>query len=147
MATLFVGVLIMTRIDSDAWQEWFLVSTLSMVVALNICTAIYQGGLIGGTTQEIEFDNNLSFHTCENVKIQAPQGKHCSGVCGKFPPSYMGGMMAGQALGGIFPALVNIFVIAMQVDSSDYFCHLFFQTWQFCLEDSKNHLTKVYYPR
>ena len=38
-----------------------------------------------------------------------------SGVCGKFPPSYMGGMMAGQALGGIFPALVNIFVIAMQV--------------------------------
>ena len=60
MATLFVGVLIMTRIDSDAWQEWFLVSTLSMVVALNICTAIYQGGLIGGTTQEIEFDNNRS---------------------------------------------------------------------------------------
>ena len=37
------------------------------------------------------------------------------GVCGKFPPHYMGGMMAGQALGGIFPALVNIFVIAMQV--------------------------------
>ena len=49
MATLFVGVLIMTRIDSDAWQQWFLVSTLSMVVFLNICTAIYQGGLIGGT--------------------------------------------------------------------------------------------------
>ena len=47
MATLFVGVLIMTRIDSDAWQQWFLVSTLLMVVALNICTAIYQGGLIG----------------------------------------------------------------------------------------------------
>ena len=105
MATLFVGVLIMTRIDSDAWQQWFLVSTLSMVVSLNICTAIYQGGLIGGTTQEIEL----------------LMGKHCSGVCGKFPPSYMGGMMAGQALGGIFPALVNIFVIAMQVDSWDYF--------------------------
>ena len=47
MATLFVGVLIMTRIDSDGWQEWFLISTLLMVVFLNICTAVYQGGLIG----------------------------------------------------------------------------------------------------
>merc|ERR1719391_153494 len=94
MATLFVGVLIMTRIDSDGWQQWFLVSTLFMVVFLNICTAIYQGGLIG--------------------------------VCGKFPPSYMGGMMAGQALGGIFPALVNIFVIAMQVSPEDigFWCFL-----------------------
>ena len=57
MATLFVGVLIMTRIDSDAWQEWFLVSTLSMVVFLNICTAIYQGGLIGWAIQEIKQSN------------------------------------------------------------------------------------------
>ena len=37
------------------------------------------------------------------------------GVAGKFPPLYMGGMMAGQALGGIFPALVNIVVIALDV--------------------------------
>ena len=37
------------RIDSDDWQEWFLVSTLSIVVLLNICTAIFQGGLIGAT--------------------------------------------------------------------------------------------------
>ena len=101
MATLFVGVLIMTRIDSDAWQQWFLVSTLLMVVALNICTAIYQGGLIGWALLN-------SCHMCNKIDIR-------SGVCGKFPPNYMGGMMAGQALGGIFPALVNIFVIAMQV--------------------------------
>jgi len=94
MATLLVGVLLMTRIDSDDWQEWFLVSTLSIVVLLNICTAIFQGGLIG--------------------------------VCGKFPSTYMGGMMAGQALGGIFPAVVNIAVIAMQVDASDlgFYCFL-----------------------
>ena len=57
MATLFVGVLIMTRIDSDAWQQWFLISTLSMVVFLNICTAIYQGGLIGWATLEIKQSN------------------------------------------------------------------------------------------
>jgi len=94
MATLFVGVLIMTRIDSDQWQQWFLGSTLIMVVFLNICTAIFQGGLIG--------------------------------VAGKFPPNYMGGMMAGQALGGIFPALVNIFVIAMNVTPINlgFYCFL-----------------------
>jgi hypothetical protein len=28
---------------------------------------------------------------------------------------WSGGMMAGQALGGIFPALVNILVISLQV--------------------------------
>jgi equilibrative nucleoside transporter 1/2/3 len=94
MATLFIGVLILARIDSDEWQEWFLVSTLSIVVMLNVCTAIYQGGLIG--------------------------------VCGKFPPHYMGGMMAGQALGGIFPATVNILVIAMDVEAEDigFYCFL-----------------------
>ena len=85
MATLFIGVLIMTRIDSDPWQEWFLASTLLIVVFLNICTAVFQGGLVG--------------------------------VAGKFPAKYMGGMMAGQALGGIFPALVNIAVIALKVSS------------------------------
>lgn len=94
MATLFIGVLIMTRIDSDQWQQWFLGSTLVMVVFLNICTAIFQGGLIG--------------------------------VAGKFPPNYMGGMMAGQALGGIFPALVNIFVIALEVtpENLGFYCFL-----------------------
>ena len=40
----------------------------------------------------------------------------CVGVAGKFPPNYIGGMMSGQALGGIFPSLVNILVIAIQVN-------------------------------
>ena len=83
MATLFIAVLIMTRIDSHLWQEWFLASTLLIVVFLNICTAVFQGGLVG--------------------------------VAGKFPSKYMGGMMSGQALGGIFPALVNVAVIALKV--------------------------------
>ena len=83
MATLFIAVLIMTRMDSDSWQSTFLLATLLIVVLLNICTAIFQGGLIG--------------------------------VAGKFPANYMGGMMAGQALGGIFPATANIAVIALQV--------------------------------
>lgn len=94
MATLFIGVLIMTRIDSDQWQQWFLGSTLIIVVFLNICTAIFQGGLIG--------------------------------VCGKFPGNYMGGMMSGQALGGIFPSLVNICVIALEVSPENlgFYCFL-----------------------
>jgi len=94
MATLFIGVLIMTRIDSDLWQGWFLASTLLIVVFLNICTAIFQGGLVG--------------------------------VAGKFPSKYMGGMMAGQALGGIFPALVNIAVIALKVtpEKLGFYCFL-----------------------
>lgn len=94
MATLFIGVLIMTRMDSDTWQSTFLLATLFIVVLLNICTAIFQGGLIG--------------------------------VAGKFPSNYMGGMMAGQALGGIFPALVNIAVIALDVNPPElgFFCFL-----------------------
>ncbi len=94
MATLFIAVLIMTRMDSDTWQSTFLLATLLIVVLLNICTAIFQGGLIG--------------------------------VAGKFPSNYMGGMMAGQALGGIFPALVNIAVIALDVNAPEigFFCFL-----------------------
>ena len=94
MATLFIAVLIMTRMDSDTWQSTFLFTTLLIVVLLNICTAIFQGSLIG--------------------------------VAGKFPSNYMGGMMAGQALGGIFPALVNIAVIALDVNAPEigFFCFL-----------------------
>ena len=47
MATLFIAVLIMTRMDTDTWQHTFLLTTLLIVVLLNICTAIFQGSLIG----------------------------------------------------------------------------------------------------
>lgn len=41
------------------------------------------------------------------------------GVAGKFPPSYMGSVMAGQAMGGIFPALVDIAAIGISVPAKD----------------------------
>ena len=44
MATLFVAVLIMTRMNSDTWQTTFLLTTLLIVVMLNICTAVFQAG-------------------------------------------------------------------------------------------------------
>ena len=37
------------------------------------------------------------------------------GAAGAFPPAYMGAVMAGQAMGGIFPALVDIIVLALDV--------------------------------
>jgi len=101
MATLFIAVLIMTRMDTDTWQHTFLLTTLLIVVLLNICTAIFQGSLIG--------------------------------VAGKFPTNYMGGMMAGQALGGIFPALVNIGVIALQVSPSNVGFYCFLVAFMFVL--------------
>ena len=36
-------------------------------------------------------------------------------MAGKFPPRYMGAVMSGQAMGGIFPSVVDIVVLAMRV--------------------------------
>ena len=107
MATLLVGVLLMTRwvevvvevvmemvvkvvevvmeelmptlsrIDSDDWQEWFLVSTLSIVVLLNICTAIFQGGLIGADSFPLQ-------GSCPNHPSPPVQG--C--VASSLPPTW-----------------------------------------------------------
>ena len=41
------------------------------------------------------------------------------GMSGKFPPSYIGAQMGGQAMGGIFPALVDISVVAMDIKEED----------------------------
>ena len=38
------------------------------------------------------------------------------GVAGKFPPKYMGSTMVGQAFGGVFPAIVDIIIVAMNID-------------------------------
>jgi len=41
------------------------------------------------------------------------------GMAGKFPLSYIGAQMGGQAMGGIFPALVDIFVVSMNIKEED----------------------------
>ena len=38
------------------------------------------------------------------------------GVAGKFPPKYMGSTMVGQAFGGVFPAIVDILVVAINIE-------------------------------
>merc|ERR1712223_1229397 len=46
-----------------------------------------------------------------NVFVAILQGG-LSGLAGKFPPSYMGAVVQGQALGGIFAAASNVVMIA-----------------------------------
>ena len=41
------------------------------------------------------------------------------GVAGKFPPKYMGSAMAGQAFGGVFPAIVDIIIVAMNIEEQN----------------------------
>ena len=83
----FSIVTVFSRVDSDSWQETFLVVVLLLVIFINVCTAIYQGGLFG--------------------------------VAGKFPPRYMGAVMAGQAMGGVFPSLVDILFVSVKIEEKD----------------------------
>ncbi|TRY69151.1 hypothetical protein TCAL_02182 [Tigriopus californicus] len=80
-------VLVFSETNSDDWQKEFMVLILILVVLINCCSAIFQGGVFG--------------------------------VAGKFPPKYMGSIMAGQAMGGVFPALVDIVVISANVQAKD----------------------------
>lgn len=41
------------------------------------------------------------------------------GMAGPFPPKYMGAVMAGQAMGGIFPSVVGIIVVALRISPKD----------------------------
>ena len=44
---LFTATLVLVKVDTDHWQDSFLVLTLAIVVLINIFTALFQGGLIG----------------------------------------------------------------------------------------------------
>ena len=48
------------------------------------------------------------------------------GVAGRFPPMYMGGVFAGQALGGIFASVTNVVMFALGADPvwGAFFCFL-----------------------
>lgn len=83
----FGVVLVFSETNSDEWQKKFMVLILILVVLINCCSAIFQGGVFG--------------------------------VAGKFPPKYIGAVMAGQAMGGVFPALVDIGVISADVEAKD----------------------------
>merc|ERR1719273_2647612 len=41
------------------------------------------------------------------------------GMAGKFPDNYMSAQMLGQAIGGVFPALVDICIVSLDVKEED----------------------------
>merc|ERR1712141_894314 len=51
-----------------------------------------------------------------NIMVAIFQGG-LSGLAGKFPPIYMGAVVQGQALGGIFAALTNVIMLACGADA------------------------------
>ena len=44
---LFTATLVLVKVDTDHWQDGFLMLSLAIVVLINIFTALFQGGLIG----------------------------------------------------------------------------------------------------
>lgn len=83
----FLVITVFAKVNSDGWQIPFLYTILTIVVLINVNTAVFQGGLFG--------------------------------VAGKFPSKYMGSVMAGQAMGGILPALVDIIVLSLDISERD----------------------------
>ncbi len=87
IVAFFILITSLSLFNSDAWQNTFMILTLSAVVVINCATAVFQGGVFG--------------------------------AAGKFAPLYIGGVMAGQAVGGIFPALVEVLVVAVEIAPQD----------------------------
>merc|ERR1719273_2086558 len=84
---MFTAITALAFINTDAWQKTFLVILLTLVVIVNINSAIFQGGSFG--------------------------------MAGKFPEKYMSAQMIGQAIGGVFPALVDICIVSLKVKEED----------------------------
>ena len=49
-----------------------------------------------------------------------------AGLAAMFPPTYMNAMLQGQALGGVFAAATNVFIILLGDEPKDsaFFCFL-----------------------
>ncbi|EFN81093.1 equilibrative nucleoside transporter 3 isoform X2 [Harpegnathos saltator] len=73
---LFILTTTFVEVNTDKWQDMFLVVTLTTVALVNAASAIFGGSLMG--------------------------------IIGKFSPKYITAMSGGQALGGIFTALVEV---------------------------------------
>ena len=97
---LFTFSDVMTQVNTDTWQYEFLVVTLFTVVVINIMVAIFQ----------VSFP--ISYLAGFKYLFKRLFQGGLSGLAGKFPPSYMGAVVQGQALGGIFAAATNVIMIA-----------------------------------
>jgi len=75
--------------------------------------------------QEAFFYATIAMVVLINVNVALFQGG-LSGVAARFPPSYMGAMVQGQGLGGIFASAVNVVVLALGItfEDSAFYCFL-----------------------
>ena len=109
----FVALLALSIPDSDAWQENFLHVVLLLVVLTNVGVNVLQ--VRRPLCSYPEFPN-IHVHI---IRIGiSPQGA-LFGVSGRFPPSYAGYVMTGQAMGGVLPAVVAIALVTLDVQPSE----------------------------
>ena len=94
-----------------------IVSTLSMIIAMFVCVSALSFAN-SDSWQRPFLATILLFVVIINICSAIFQGG-AFGYAGKFPPEYMGAQMAGQAMGGIFPALVDITIVALDVKEKD----------------------------
>ena len=110
----FVALLALSIPDSDAWQENFLHVVLLLVVLTNVGVNVLQ--VRRHFCGYPEFPNTCTLHV---IRIGiSPQGA-LFGVSGRFPPSYAGYVMTGQAMGGVLPAVVAIALVTLDVQPSE----------------------------
>ncbi|XP_040571724.1 equilibrative nucleoside transporter 1 [Lepeophtheirus salmonis] len=83
---------------------------LMLIIALFILVCIL--AFINTDSWQTEFMHLiLTIVVIMNVGLAVLQGG-IYGLGGKFPPKYMGSIVSGGAMGGIFPSLLNVIVIA-----------------------------------
>ena len=106
----FVALLALSIPDSDAWQENFLHVVLLLVVLTNVGVNVLQVRRPLYT---------ILYSRIHVIRIGiSPQGA-LFGVSGRFPPSYAGYVMTGQAMGGVLPAVVAIALVTLDVQPSE----------------------------
>ena len=113
----FVALLALSIPDSDAWQENFLHVVLLLVVLTNVGVNVLQVRRpLSLSPYAATLNSRIHVHI---IRIEIlPQGA-LFGVSGRFPPSYAGYVMTGQAMGGVLPAVVAIALVTLDVQPSE----------------------------
>ena len=94
-----------------------ILGSLSLIISLFIIICVLS--LVNSDHWQKEFLYSvLILVVLTNVNTAIYQGA-VYGTAGKFPPEYMGVVMSGTAIGGIFPALANIVVLGFDVIGPD----------------------------
>lgn len=110
------------KVDTDSWQDKFFYITIGSVVIMNIGSAILSGGLFG--MYQFRATGSSPLNTNEILMSSfSSDGEYFSsifivrlGISGQFPSEYVTAVVSGQALGGVFTAIVDIITITFATD-------------------------------